>query len=191
MNRPVRRKVQHGYRELSQADSRLLEILQSESRRWENVVGVLQGDEWPSSNLDTPQLRTLECSWAGLDRFNAPNLHRLRILEGVPTSTIPTCKNLRHLHLQYASPNIIRSISMTFPLLETIVVADVIGDHGDARSHPVTHSCLELLTLPLPLDRDDSRWFTEIFDGLHYGCVGRYRNLQLASDRLSDGHAAG
>lgn len=156
MSKPVRRK----------ADARLLEILQSESRRWETVVGVLRGVEWPSSKLDTPQLRTLECSWSGLDRFNAPNLRRLRILEGIPTSTIPTCKKLRHLHLQCASPNIIRFISATFPLMETIVVADVIGDHDNARSHSATYSCLESLTLPLPSDRD-SHWFTETFDGLH------------------------
>ncbi|KAG2114241.1 uncharacterized protein F5147DRAFT_570489, partial [Suillus discolor] len=44
------------YRSLSHADHRLLEILQAESRRWETVVGVLLGDEWLNSKLDTPRL---------------------------------------------------------------------------------------------------------------------------------------
>jgi hypothetical protein len=148
----------------------LLEILQSESMRWETVVGVLYGHEWPCSKLDTPQLRTLECAWSGLSRFNAPNLHRLRMLSqsvGINNSLVSTCKNVPHLHFQYASPKIIRFISVAFPLLETLVVAQVIGCYDDAKSHSVTHSCLESLTLPLPLDDDYySHQLTEIFDGL-------------------------
>ncbi|KAG1810880.1 uncharacterized protein BJ212DRAFT_572880 [Suillus subaureus] len=170
MYKPVRCKAVPGYRKLSQADFRLLEILQSESRRWETVVGVLLENEWPTFKLDTPQLRTLECSWLGLHKFNASNLRRLHILSesgGITTSPIPTYKNLRHLHLQYASPNIVRSISVIFPFLETIIVANVFSGHDDAGSHLVTHSCLESLTLPLPSDLNYSHWFTEIFVGLH------------------------
>lgn len=156
-------------RSLSHADHRLLEILQAESRRWE-TVGVLCGDEWLNSKLDTPQLGTLECSWSGLNRFNAPNLRQLRIskgIEDIATTPILTCKNLRHLRVQYTSSKIIRSISMIFPLLQTIAVAAATGDHDDARSHSVTYSCLESLTLPLPSHDDVSDWLTEIFDGLH------------------------
>ncbi|KAG2075819.1 hypothetical protein BDR04DRAFT_1149540 [Suillus decipiens] len=177
-SKSVRCRVGPGYKELSQADSRLLEILQSESKRWEIVVSELHGDEWPSAALDTPQLRTLECSWSGLNSFNAPNLHRLHILnesEGMPATPIPICKNLRHLHLQYASPTVIRSISVTYPLLETIVVLGV-NDCGGTRSHSVTYSCLESLTLPLPWYSSHLHWFTEIFDGLH---VPMLRKLTL------------
>ncbi|KAG1859283.1 hypothetical protein F4604DRAFT_1958023 [Suillus subluteus] len=155
---------------LSRGDYRLLEILQFESRRWETVVGTLYGDEWLSSRLDAPQLKTLECNLSGLNRFNAPNLRRLRIGKGmIAASLIRIYKKLRHLHLQYASPNIIRSISVTSPHLETIVVEGVIDDYGRATSHSVTYSCLESLTLPLPLpwNPDGWHWFTKIFDGLH------------------------
>ncbi|KAG1899653.1 uncharacterized protein F5891DRAFT_390573 [Suillus fuscotomentosus] len=158
------------YRSLSHADYRLLEILQAESRRWETVVCALRGDEWLDSKLDTPHLGTLECSWSGLNRFNAPNLRQLRIskgIEDIATSPTLTCKNLRHLRVQYTSSKIIRSISMIFPLLQTITVAAVTGDHDDARSHSVTYPCLESLTLPLPSYDDVSDWLTEIFDGLH------------------------
>lgn len=160
------RNVAYGYCPLSQADYRLLEILQSESRRWETVVGSLCSDKWPSSKLDTPQLKTLEFDWSGLNRFNAPNLRWLHISEGISVSPIPIYNNLRHLYLQCASPNTIRSISVTSPHLETIVVRFAYCDYSGARSHSVTYSCLESLTLPL-LRHAYDRWFTEIFDGLH------------------------
>lgn len=170
MSKPAKCRVGPGYRPLSQANSRLLEILQSESRRWETVVGVLRGNEWPSSKLDTPQLRALECGWSSLDRFNTSNLRRLYTSDGIATSPIPKCKKLQHINLQYAPPTIIRSLSVTFPLLETIVVAGVVGGHHGhgASSHLVTHPCLESSTLPLPSDLDKNpHWPTAIFDGLH------------------------
>ncbi|KAG2366235.1 hypothetical protein BDR07DRAFT_1396498 [Suillus spraguei] len=168
------------YMKLSQADSRLLEILQSESRRWETIVGVLRGDEWPSSKLDTPQLRTLECSWSGLNRFNAPNLHRLHIPndpQGIP-APIPTYKSLRHLHIQYAFPMFVRSISVSFPLLETFVLVRV-SHYGNTRGRSATLSCLESLTLPLPLGSNNFHWFTGILDGLHLPVL---RKLTLVGD---------
>lgn len=157
-----------GHTSLSQADSQLLEILQTESRRWETVISVFRGNEWPSSKLDTPQLRALECGWSMLEKFNTSNLRRLYISIGITTSSFPTCKKLQHLNLQYASPTIIRSLSVTFPLLETIVVLHVAGGHEGTSSHLVTYPCLESLTLPLPLDLDKNpHWPTAIFDGLN------------------------
>ncbi|KAG1819179.1 uncharacterized protein BJ212DRAFT_76071 [Suillus subaureus] len=160
----AKRKVIRGYCPLSQADFRLLEILQSESRRWETVVGASCGGEWPRSKLDTPQLKTLECSWSVLGKFNAPNLRQLRISEGMAGVLIPIYKNLRHLHLQWASPSTIRSVSVTSPNLETIVVEGLIGDCCRATRQSVTYSCLESLTLLLPWNW---HWFTEIFYDLH------------------------
>ncbi|KAG0703583.1 hypothetical protein DFH29DRAFT_916160 [Suillus ampliporus] len=154
----------------SPADSRLLETLYFERMRWETVVCVSQRD-WPGLKFDTPQLRTLECTRSDVIKFNAPNLRRLHIVnQWLPDiSPIPTCKNIRHLHLQSASPKIIHSTSVTFSFLETIVV-DVITQYPGAGSDSgdsAPHSCLESMTLPLSSNPTHWHRFIEVFDGLY------------------------
>ncbi|KAG1856681.1 hypothetical protein DFJ58DRAFT_879249, partial [Suillus subalutaceus] len=62
---------------ITAANSRILDILLSESRRWETVVMPPTCD-W-DVNFDTPQLRALECGPADLKKFYAPNISRLYI----------------------------------------------------------------------------------------------------------------
>jgi hypothetical protein len=88
------------------ADSQLLEILLSESWRWENAA--LMAPIYESSHdFDTPQLRTLRCSLSDLSRFNAPNLSHL--YPRVPylfneSKRSPTYEKILYLHLQEPIP---------------------------------------------------------------------------------------
>ncbi|KAG0694641.1 hypothetical protein DFH29DRAFT_1083730 [Suillus ampliporus] len=72
----------HPWQRPSEVNSQLLDILLSESKRWETVV-MLPVEDW-SQNFDAPQLRSLECCLSNLRRFNAPNLSRLYIIASRP-----------------------------------------------------------------------------------------------------------
>ncbi|KAG1888178.1 hypothetical protein F4604DRAFT_1715899 [Suillus subluteus] len=106
------------------ANSRLLDILLSESQRWETVfMSPAQG--W-NPDFNTPRLRTLSCNESNLRRINAPRLSYLHI-DGSFRWTVPdrqpalTCKYLRHIHLEAASATAMCSTIASFPHLETIV----------------------------------------------------------------------
>ncbi|KAG1737507.1 uncharacterized protein EDB91DRAFT_1249634 [Suillus paluster] len=80
-SRPLTLSVASGLRRVpfrctwpaSEANSQVLNILLSESGRWETVTVTSPVDD----DFDTPQLRTLGCHWSDLSRFNAPNLSLL------------------------------------------------------------------------------------------------------------------
>ncbi|KAG1723177.1 uncharacterized protein EDB91DRAFT_1173323 [Suillus paluster] len=114
----------------SGADSQLLEILVSESKRWESVALTSSMEDW-SRDVYTPQLRALRC----------------RCVEFRPT---PTCNNLRRLHLQIGSAHVIHASLTIFSHLKTITV-DMILTNGRTPSYceSITHPCLESITLPL------------------------------------------
>ncbi|KAG1729795.1 hypothetical protein EDB19DRAFT_1742468 [Suillus lakei] len=156
---------------ISATNSQLLDILLSESKRWETVVISHMYDR--SLHFNTPQLRTLECHMQSLGDFYAPNLSRLRIngyRNWPSTIKLPTpiCKDLRHLHLQIVFAYDICSIIASFPHLETIVVGHITSHHSvpGTRSNSAT---LELMTLPLPSALSDHfrQEFIDIFALLH------------------------
>ncbi|KAG2120035.1 hypothetical protein DEU56DRAFT_836062 [Suillus clintonianus] len=165
----------------SKADSQLLRVLLSARDRWESA-GVMSpihdhelvryrhtnsdlrlgplgkiAAEWRfpgNGEIEVPQLRTLECYWSDITKFDAPNLTRRLYLESYPYPTshfpTPTCNNIRNLHLQKASAHIIRSTPVIFPHLEAIVVDAIELDGG--RSDSAVCSSLESMTLPLSSD---------------------------------------
>ncbi|KAG1778858.1 hypothetical protein EV702DRAFT_1195878 [Suillus placidus] len=148
------------------SNTQLLEILFSEMTRWETVFGISDVFE-RSENFNTPQLRTLECSWpSDVTRFNAPHLCRIRfvsplsaVIRSRPTAT---CKHICHLYLQNATAAVIHSSSAFFPHLETLVVGHIAPEMG-SRSHPATYSRLESMTIPLFYHRYHRDPFIELF----------------------------
>lgn len=140
------------------ADSRLLDILFSESQRWETVV-LSSVEDW-HPDFNTPQLRTLECHHSNIKRFNAPKLSSLSI-HGTFSRTVPvgkptltglrapiTCKDLRHIHILAASAVAICSTIASFPNLETIVV-DELKSCGYVPAPINDLVMLKLMTIPL------------------------------------------
>ncbi|OAX39145.1 hypothetical protein K503DRAFT_110048 [Rhizopogon vinicolor AM-OR11-026] len=157
--------------EFTKGDSQLLEILLAERKRWEAVAVMSRLlARYGGRNFDTPRLSTLECSWWDIKRFNAPHLSRLRIvdpyLHDINVRSIPTCKNIRHIHIQSASVYAIRCILDVFPDLESIMVDVILSASGDGAT-TVTHPCLESMTLPLASNPHLRGIFIELFKGLH------------------------
>ncbi|KAG1744815.1 hypothetical protein EDB19DRAFT_1906527 [Suillus lakei] len=140
-------------------DSRLLEILFAEMRRWETVFcDLLVFDS--SDNFNIPLLRTLECgSVAVLNKFKAPNLNRLHLSHGFLTSndysdTIvfrPSVihTSVRHLHVRVTPDDTIRSFSAIFPCLETrcVEVMSSPRDGDNIQNSPYMYPRLESITL--------------------------------------------
>lgn len=151
-------------------DSRLLEILYDETRRWETVSApsfIFRSD---SSNMS--QLRTLDRLWnlTDLIEFNAPNLCRARIeysLLDTIRSFKPNaaCGSIRHLSIDQALASGIRCFPAIFPRLETLGVRIPTSYVSGMGSHSDTYSCLESMTLPF-VDRP-ADMFINIFRGLH------------------------
>ena len=154
-----------------EGDSQLLEILLAERERWE-IVAIMPRllARYGGRNFETPRLSTLECSWWDTKKFMAPHLCRLFIIDSylhdASVRSIPTCKNLRHLHLRSASLHAIRCMLEYFPHLESIAVDEVlsVSSRGPITA---THPCLESMTLPLHSDPHFRGIFIEFFDGLH------------------------
>jgi hypothetical protein len=143
----------------SRADRQLLEILLSAKGRWESVAIKSPASdicEWGDSIIDTPRLRTLTCFREEFRRINAPNLHRLHIVNRIiDFPAAPTCKNIRYLRLQHTSVNAIRFALVIFPQLENMVLDDYTLGYG-GRIDMVTHSRLRSMTLPITFaDRID------------------------------------
>ncbi|KAG1856693.1 hypothetical protein DFJ58DRAFT_338661 [Suillus subalutaceus] len=169
-NPPCYQRCSHNrnYSWITETNSRLLDILLSESKRWETVV-MPPTCNW-NLNIDTPRLRALECDFYDLTKFYAPNISRLYInnhcyLVSLARMCIPSYKDLRHLHLQDASVCALCSTVTYFPHLETIAV-DVIClfDGPGARSYSAT---LESMTLPLPSSHHYWQEFIDMFSLLH------------------------
>lgn len=166
--------------EPSQADSQLLAILLSESKRWRTVT-LVSACDW-NCDFDTPQLRFLQCRWSDLTRFNAPNLTHLHIIYRRSLTTrfkhIPTCDNVRHLWIQNASARVIRSTFLMFPRMESIKVDTILSDIGHPHNS-TTHSCLESITFPIPSDPFQQREVLKIFSEL---CLPMLRKLTFVAD---------
>lgn len=178
--RVTRRCTRQKSLEPSQADSQLLEILLSESKRWESVA-LASASDW-NRDFDTPQLRSLQCCWSELSSFNAPNLTHLHITYRWSLTMrfrhVPTCDNVRHLRVENASARVIRSAFLMFPRLESIKVDLILSD----ISHPnnsITHHCLESITFPIPSDPFQQREVLKIFGELRLPVL---RKLTLAAD---------
>lgn len=178
--RTTRRCMRQSCHEPSQADSQLLEILLSESKRWEAVALAFADDL--NRNFDTPELKSLQCCWSELSSFNAPNLTHLHITYRWSLTMrfrhIPTCDNVRHLWVQNASARIIRSTFLMFPRMESIKVDLIISDIGHPHNS-TTHSCLESITFPIPSDPFQQREVLKIFDELHLPML---RKLTFVAD---------
>ncbi|KAG2106166.1 uncharacterized protein F5147DRAFT_701294 [Suillus discolor] len=140
------------------AGSQLLDILFSESQRWQTVV-LSSVEDW-HPDFNTPQLRTLECHHSNIRRFNAPKLSRLYI-DGTFSWTVPigqptltgrraplTCKDLRHIHIPAASAVAICHTIASFPNLETIVV-DELKSCGYVPAPINNLVMLKSMTIPL------------------------------------------
>ncbi|KAG1724645.1 uncharacterized protein EDB91DRAFT_1170588, partial [Suillus paluster] len=155
------------YVDPSSANSRLLEILMAEMGRWEILFGASDLFD-RRDTFDTPQLKMLECTSPYVPKVNAPNLHRLRIVDqllaAVQFTSNPTCTNIRHLYLRNASAGAIRSFSAIFPRLETLVVDELAPQFGDI-SRSDTFPCLETMTLPM-YHHYHGDAFIDIFIGL-------------------------
>ncbi|KAG1796449.1 uncharacterized protein HD556DRAFT_1361739 [Suillus plorans] len=160
------------------ADSQLLDILFSESQRWETVVLSSVKDWHPDFN--TPQLKTLECHHSNIRRFNAPKLSSLSI-HGTFSRTVPvgqptltgrrapiTCKDLRHIHILAASAVAICSTIASFPNLETIVV-DELKSCGYVPAPINDLVMLKSMTIPLCSSLPDNyrQELIKIFTVLH------------------------
>ncbi|KAG2346442.1 hypothetical protein BDR05DRAFT_988114 [Suillus weaverae] len=163
----TRRCTRQSCHEPSRADSQLLEILLSESKRW-GTVALVSADSW-NRDFNTPQLRSLQCCWSELSSFNAPNLTYLHITYRWSLTMrfrhIPTCDNVRHLWIQNASARIIRSTFLMFPRMESIRVDLILSDIGHPHNS-TTHSCLESITFPIPSDPFQQREVLKIFGDL-------------------------
>ncbi|KAG2159471.1 uncharacterized protein EDB93DRAFT_1115890 [Suillus bovinus] len=155
-------------------NSRLLEILCNETRRWETVIGFAPAFD-SSDNFNTPQLRTLDPIWdlSNLTKFNAPKLCRVRIcsLYDNILSLRPNaaCGNIRHLCLHQTSVNRIHYFPDIFPRLETLDVRllQIAPDYVlDMENHSDTYSCLESMTLPFVHGPPDM--YAMIFRGHHF-----------------------
>ncbi|KAG1824852.1 uncharacterized protein BJ212DRAFT_1476141 [Suillus subaureus] len=154
------------------ADSRLLDILLSESQRWETVsMSPVQG--W-NPDFNTPQLKALECNESNLRNIDAPKLSYLRV-DGYFCLTVPngqstlTCRDLCHIRLRAASAPAICSTIASFAHLETIVVDKIIPFHFGDVPAPISNLVLESMTLPLPFYflEDTRQEFIKIFTRLH------------------------
>ncbi|KAJ8584180.1 hypothetical protein M405DRAFT_827220 [Rhizopogon salebrosus TDB-379] len=165
--------------EFANGDSQLLQVILAERERWETVTVMARllakyGDG--GRTFETPRLSTLECSWWDVKRFDAPHLCRLLIVDSflhdINIKPIPTCKNIRHLHLQSASVHAIRCTFEIFPHLESITV-DVILPVSAGDPITVTHPCLQSITLPLPSGSHHRHIFIESFSGLHLPMMRR------------------
>ncbi|KAG1819722.1 uncharacterized protein BJ212DRAFT_1063195 [Suillus subaureus] len=152
---------------LTAPNSRLLNILLSESKRWETVV-MPPACNWDLS-IDTPQLKALECDFFDLSKFHAPNLSRLHINTHylVPLSglRIPLYKDIRHLHLRDASVCALCSSVTDFPHLETIAVDEIYWFNIPGTSS--YSATLESMTLPLPSSYHFWQEFINMFSLLH------------------------
>ncbi|KAG1870797.1 hypothetical protein F4604DRAFT_849677 [Suillus subluteus] len=178
--RSTRRCTRQSCHEPSQADSQLLGILLSESKRW-GTVALVSADDW-NRDFDTPQLRSLQCCWSDLSSFNAPNLTHLHITYRWSLTMrfrhTPTCDNVRHLWVQNASAHIIRSSFLMFPRMESIKVDQIRSENGHPHNS-TTHSCLESITFPIPSDPFQQREVLKIFGEL---CLPMLRKLTLVAD---------
>ncbi|KAG0702643.1 hypothetical protein DFH29DRAFT_920494 [Suillus ampliporus] len=154
--------------ESSGADSQLLEILLSETERWETVTLSSSIEDW-SCNLYTPQLRSLQCRWSELNCFDAPNLSHLHITHRWPLSVgfrpTPTCNNVRHLRLASCSVHVIRSSLTIFPHMETLRV-DIILSTPITPAGSITHPHLQSITVPFSWSPYQCE-LTKMFRGLH------------------------
>lgn len=156
------------YSWMTATNSRLLDILLSESKRWETVA-MPPACNW-NLNIDTPRLGALECDFLDLNKFYAPNISRLYMnnhcyLVSLSRVRIPFYKDLRHLHLRDASVCALCSTVTHFPHLETIAVDEIYLFHGPgARSYSAT---LESMTLPLPFSHHCWQEFIDMFSLLH------------------------
>ncbi|KAG2071227.1 hypothetical protein BDR04DRAFT_1231228 [Suillus decipiens] len=150
-------------------NSRLLDILLSESQRWETVfMSPVLG--W-NPDFNTPRLTTWECNQSNLRRINAPKLSRLHINSrfDLPISMGHiSCKDLRHIHLLATSALAICHIIASFPHLETIVV-DRISAFLVVPDFIRGLVMLESMILPLPsfLPEDTQQELINLFGGLH------------------------
>ncbi|KAG2051855.1 hypothetical protein BDR06DRAFT_958450 [Suillus hirtellus] len=100
------------YGHLCPSNTQLLEILFTETTRWETVFCMCDSDVFErSENFNAPQLRTLQCSWLlDVTRFNAPNLCRIRFgptdrKRGVSVPIMPTWANYLDICCQDHSTN--------------------------------------------------------------------------------------
>jgi len=155
----------------TEGDSQMLEMLLAEKERWKTVTIMPRLlARYEGRNFDTPRLSTLKCFWWDTKKFMAPHLRRLLIIDSylpdVDVTSIPTCKNLRHLHFRSASVHAIRCILEYFPHLESIAVDELLSVSGYGPI-TTTHPCLESITLPLHSDPHLRGIFIEFFDGLH------------------------
>ncbi|KAG1865292.1 hypothetical protein F4604DRAFT_2026229 [Suillus subluteus] len=155
---------------ITAANSRILNILLSESKRWETVVMAMPLTcDW-DLNFDTPQLRALECGAPDLKKFYAPNISRLYIttrrgyLASPTRLCIPFYKNLRHLHLRDAYVCALCSAITDFPRLETIVIDEIYSlNHVPSARSSSYSATLESMTLPLPFSRRWRQGFIDMF----------------------------
>ncbi|KAG1824833.1 uncharacterized protein BJ212DRAFT_549302 [Suillus subaureus] len=150
------------------ANSRVLDVLLSESQRLETVL-MSPVYSW-DPDFDTPQLRTLVCNNRSLRRINAPKLSRLHfygyfylnVPDGQPTLT---CRNLR---LEAASTHAICSAIASFPHLETILVDEAVGFYYRDVPTPISSSVLKSMILPLAyVLKDTQQGHIHLFTRLH------------------------
>ncbi|KAG2138954.1 hypothetical protein DEU56DRAFT_329568 [Suillus clintonianus] len=171
----------------SVGDFRILDILISESKRWETVVMPRVYDQ--RFNFDTPQLRSLECHLSNLGKFYAPNLSCLYIKDGFcRTFPIPTCKDLRHLHLRDASACAICSTIAGFSHLETIRVDEIIFSRDVPAPRACDSTTLEFMTLPLPSPMSDNfrQEFIDVFSLLHLPVLQKLTLVGVPKKRQVD-----
>ncbi|KAG2360452.1 hypothetical protein BDR07DRAFT_1412478 [Suillus spraguei] len=153
-----------------------LDILLSESRRWETIV--MPCCTW-GLNFDTPQLRVLACDVSTLSKFYAPNISCLCIdtlNSNLVSVRISSYKDLRHLHLRNASISAIYSAIASLPRLETIAVNENVY-WCNIFGTKIYSATLELMTLPLPsFPYHSQQGFTNMFTLLH---LPAFRKLTL------------
>ncbi|KAG2075835.1 hypothetical protein BDR04DRAFT_1090570 [Suillus decipiens] len=146
----------------STANKSFLDILLSESKRWETVV--MPCCNW-GLNFDTPQLRVLACKFSTLSKFYAPNISCLYINTLFPNlvSELTSHKALRHLHLRNALTDAIYSAIASLPCLETIAVDEDVY-WCNIFGTKIYSATLELITLPLPsFPYHSQQGFTDMF----------------------------
>ncbi|OAX34042.1 hypothetical protein K503DRAFT_473985 [Rhizopogon vinicolor AM-OR11-026] len=156
--------------------SQLLGILLAEVGRWKTVTISGMPPRYPRVGfdvpvMDTPQLKTLECHAIDFDRFNAPNLRRLRLFDQYYLTSLlsrptPTTKSIHHLHLQTATAYVIRLTAVASPHLETLVVDHIPLYRGPEWVTYVAHPYLTSMTLPVVTDIAHRQAFIDIFDEL-------------------------
>ncbi|KAG1799461.1 uncharacterized protein HD556DRAFT_129489 [Suillus plorans] len=143
------------------ANSRLLDILLSESKRLKMVVKLMLHLCGWDINFDTPRLRALECDFLvlRLSKFYAPNISRLHLntnchyLASALKPHISFHKDLHHLRLRNASVCALCSTITSFPIYFPVV--------SGARIYSAT---LKSMTLLLPSSHESHHFRQEFID---------------------------